>query len=162
MDIDLIPVTITPITKVCMFDCQVTLSIHIQSKKVFMVMQGVIYVAMTEDMDLGHNRPATPILKIVERVLMMMGEVKIRIRPDNLHRLLVLHFASCPVNGSFHGDEKSVISCDFTKEADLCLQRLNIIHFLFADKVLMMLGDVEIGLIPENIPPITKVVLVNH
>ena len=43
-----------------------------------------IGVVMTEEVDLGLKRPATLTLSMVEEVLMVMGEVDICIRPDDL------------------------------------------------------------------------------
>ena len=53
-----------------------------------MVKRGVIYVVTMEDMDQGLKRPTTIILKITEKVFMVMGEVDIALRTATLHPLV--------------------------------------------------------------------------
>ena len=49
-----------------------------------MEMRGVIYVVMMKYVDLGFRRPDTLLFKILEKVLMVMGEVNICLRPATI------------------------------------------------------------------------------
>ena len=82
VDIGLRPATPPPITHVGMVDYWVYLLLLVPPTKVFTVMKKVIVVVMMEELDLGLKRISTITFKIVEKVLMVMGELDICIRID--------------------------------------------------------------------------------
>ena len=68
-----------------MVECCIYLVLLIVSMKVLMTMKHVIVGAMMEDVGLGHKIPYTITSTIVEKVLMVMGEVDIGLRPAPIH-----------------------------------------------------------------------------
>ena len=83
--IGIIPNTLPPITHVAMLDCYFALFLYVLLTKVFMLMRGVILVVTKEDVDLGLKITATILFTIVEKVWMVMGEVKICTRSDTIY-----------------------------------------------------------------------------
>ena len=61
----------------------------------FMVTNKVIIVAMMEEGDLGLNIPETLSLRISEKVLMVMGEVDIGLRPCTLPPIIQVLLVDC-------------------------------------------------------------------
>ena len=82
VDIGFRPSTLPPITQLTMVYCCVYLLLIVVFTKFFMVIKVVIVVVMIEDAYLGLKRPATLTFTIVEKVLMVMGEVDIGIIPS--------------------------------------------------------------------------------
>ena len=86
--IGLITATLIPITQVAMVDCCFYLLILVVFMKLFMPMKEAIVVVMMEDVDLGLKIPATLPFTIVEKVLMVMGEADIGLRPSPLPAII--------------------------------------------------------------------------
>ena len=60
-----------------------------------MVMRGLIYVVVTEDVDLGIKRLDTLIFVIVDKILMVMVEVRIDLRPSTLPPIAQVTMLDC-------------------------------------------------------------------
>ena len=72
--------TITPTTQLTMVDCCIYLLLIVALTKLFTTMKEVILRIIMEDMELYHKRTATITFTMVDKVLMIMGEVDISLR----------------------------------------------------------------------------------
>ena len=91
VDIGIRPATLSSITQVTMIDLWVYLLLLFLFTNFFMVTNKVIIVAMMEEGDLGLNIPETLSLRISEKVLMVMGEVDIGLRPEIITPIMQLN-----------------------------------------------------------------------
>ena len=87
-EIGLITATLPPIIQVAMVDFWVYLLLLVLSKKVFMVTKEVIVAVIMEEADLGIKRPSDLTLKMLDKVLMMTGDVDIGLRPDTIPTII--------------------------------------------------------------------------
>ena len=87
--------TIPPITHVPTVNCCVYLLLLIAIMKVVMTMKHVIVEVTMEDVELCHKIPDTINLKMMEKVLMVMGEVYIGIRPPPLPLIIQVILVDC-------------------------------------------------------------------
>ena len=55
---------------------------------------------------------------------------------------------------------KYVIVVVMKEDVDVCLKRPVTLNFTITDKVLMVMREVDIGLIPSSLPPIIYIILV--
>ena len=124
---------------------------------------------MTAEMDLVLKIPATFPLAIVEKLLMVIGEVDIGLRPETpppvtqatmvdccVYMLLLVMFIKVfmPI--------KDVIVVEMMEYVYLGLNIPSTIIFTIMDKVLMVMGDLDIGIRPTTIPTIIQVILLDH
>ena len=90
--------TIPHITHMTIVDCWVYILLIFLFKKVFTVTKYVIVAVMTEEMDLGLKRPATITFTIMEKVLMVIGDMDIGIRPPTIPTMTHAGLANCWVS----------------------------------------------------------------
>ena len=95
VDIGIRPSTLHPITQSTVSDCCVYLFILVVFIKLFIVIKDVIVVVTIEDVDLGLKRPATFTFTIVEKVLMMMGEVDVGLSTSSIHSITHVGLLDC-------------------------------------------------------------------
>ena len=93
-----------------------------------MVMREVIYVVVMEDVDLGIKRLDTLIFVIVDKMLMVMVEVRIGLRPSTLPPITQFTMLDCCVDLflivvlKMFLVMKEVIAVVMTEDMDLCLK----------------------------------------
>ena len=124
---------------------------------------------MIEYVDLGLKRPDTDNSTIVEKVLIMIREVVIGLRPATLHPITHVTMVDCCVYllllvlfTHVFTEMKEVIVVVMTEDVDLGLKKPDTIPFKIVQLVLMVMGEVDIGLRPAPLPHIIQVILVHH
>ena len=164
LEIGLRPATINPITQAEAVYYWVALLLHVLLKKVFMVMRGVTSLVMTEDKDVCLKRPDTILLKIKKEVFVVMGEVDIGTSTATLPNINQYTVVYCWIYlllitllVKVLMVTKDVISVVMMEVVDLGLNRIDNIPFKITEKVLMVMGEMDIGFRPAPIPHITQV-----
>ena len=122
-----------------------------------------------EDMDLYLKIPASLHFKIMDKVLIVIGEVDIGLRPATpppinqvimvdyfVYLLLLVMFMK------FFMKMKAVILVVMMEDVYLGLKRPATLPFSITGKVLMVMVELDIGLIPAPIPPTIQVSLVGR
>ena len=90
VDIGPRPATIPPITHVNMIDCCIYLVLLAMWMIVSMKIKEVIVGLMVQDLELGFKISDTLPFTIMEKVLMVMGEVDLGIRPSPIPTIIQL------------------------------------------------------------------------
>ena len=116
-DIGPIPVTSLPINRVTMIDCGIYLLLLVMFMKVFMTMKEMIVGVAMKDGKLVLKIPDTLLFKITEKVLMVMVEVDIGLRPYSLPPITQVILLGC-----------WVFMLMVKREVDICLRKSTIIH----------------------------------
>ena len=90
----------------------------------------------TEEVEIGLKIPATIPIKIVDKLLIMMGEVDIGIIPATIP--LITHV-------------------EMIEELNLCINIPSTIHLIIMEQLLMVMIELDICPRPATIPSITQV-----
>ena len=124
---------------------------------------------MMADVDLGLNRPATLNLAIYEILLVVMGEVYIGTRAAILTYITKAIMVDCciylvllAILMMVFKKMKEVIVRAIKKDVEVDLKRSDTLPITMMDKVLMVIGEVYVGIKPPPLLPIIKVRLLNH
>ena len=124
-------------------------------------------MVMVEGVDFGLKRPSTLIFKIMDKVLIVVGDVDIVIRPANISPKTQFTMLYCYVYLSFLSIStkvctviKEVIVVVIREDMFLCLNRTAIIPLTITEKLLVVMGEVDKGIIPDCLSTIIQVILV--
>ena len=124
---------------------------------------------MMEDLDLGLKRPANLLFTVVEQELMVMGDLDIGLRPDNIppitHKIMLdwfVYLFLLDVSKKLFMEMEEVIVLMIMEDVYLGLNRPDTLPFTTMDKVLMVMVEVDIGLRTDPITTIIQVSLVDH
>ena len=124
---------------------------------------------MMEDMDVGLNIPANFPLLILEKLLVVMGEVGIGTRPSTLTpitQVTMVDFSIYLVLLAMWTvllmKIKDAIVGFMVKDMELGLKISSTLTFKIMDKVLLVMVEVYLGHRQAPLPPIIQVCLVDH
>ena len=134
-----------------------------------MVTIGVVYALMMADVDIYIKRPSTLPLTIMDKMLMVIGELDIGPRPDTLSTITQVTMVYCCVYllllmvfMDVLIKMKKVIVVVMMEDVDFCLKIPGTLPFTIVKKVLLVMIEVGIGLRPAPLPPIIHVILINY
>ena len=120
------------------------------------------------DVDLGHRRPSTIPLEIVEKVLMVIEDVDKVPRPSILPPISQVTMVYCCIyflllifSLKLFTTMKELTVVVMMQDMKLGINIPVTITFTITDKVLMVMGEVDMGLKSSPFPPIIQVSLVD-
>ena len=87
--------TIPPIHQVNIVDCCVYLVLLVMFTNIFMIIKPVILGLTVEVMEFGHKRVANLTFTITDKVLMMVVEVDLGLRPSPIPPIIQVSLVDC-------------------------------------------------------------------